>query len=136
MKRDEVFIRHILEEMKFLTKETRNLQFEELMENEVLKRACTRSLEVIGEAVKNLSGDFKKKHPEIEWKKVAGLRDKLIHHYFGVNWDVVWDVITNKLPALKDDISKTVKGEKRRETRGIARGVSTHGLRDESERFD
>ena len=59
-----------------------------------------RSLEVIGEGVKNLSDDFKADHPEIEWRKIAGMRDMLIHHYFGVDWQVVWNVLEKKLPQL------------------------------------
>lgn len=102
MKHEEVFLNHILEEINFLAKETEGLKFEEFIQNEVLKRACSRSIEIIGEAVKNLSADFKKRHKEIEWKKVAGLRDKIIHYYFGVNWDIVWDVIKNRLPKLKE----------------------------------
>ena len=102
MKHEEVFLKHILEEINFLAKETEGLKFEEFIQNEVLKRACSRSIEIIGEAVKNLSADFKKRHKEIEWKKVAGLRDKIIHYYFGVNWDIVWDVIKNRLPKLKE----------------------------------
>jgi uncharacterized protein with HEPN domain len=78
------------------------------MKNEVLKRACSRSLEIIGEAVKNLSPGF-----DIEWKKIAGLRDKIIHYYFGVNWDILWDVIKRRIPTLKgqvENILKEVKG--------------------------
>ena len=74
-----------------------------------MKRACTRSLEIIGEAVKNLSPEFRKKHEGIEWKKLAGIRDKVIHFYFGVNWDIVWDVIEKHLPDLKIKIENILK---------------------------
>jgi uncharacterized protein with HEPN domain len=89
-----------------LIKETEGLNFEEFMQNEVLKRACSRSIEIIGEATKNLSADFKRKYKDIEWKKISGLRDKIIHYYFGVNWDIVWDVIKNRLPDLKEQVEK------------------------------
>ena len=98
MKHNQVFLRHIFDEIIFLIKETEGIKFEEFIKNEILKRACSRSLEIIGEAVKNLSPDFKKRYKEIEWKKIAGLRDKMIHGYFGVNWDIVWDVIRNQIP--------------------------------------
>lgn len=75
----------------------------------MLKRACTRSLGIIGEAVKNLSSDFKERYENIEWKKMAGLRDKMIHYYFGVNWDIVWSVIQDKLPELKVNIAAILK---------------------------
>lgn len=104
MKSNLVFLKHIIEEIDFVTKETKGIRWEEFMQNEVLKRACTRSLEIIGEAVKNLSPEFRNRFTNIEWKKIAGLRDKVIHFYFGVNWDVVWDVIEKRLPALKEQI--------------------------------
>src|SRR4030042_3596655 len=104
MKHNQVFLNHILDEINFLIKETEGKKFEEFIKNEVLKRACSRSLEIIGEAVKNLSNDFKKVHKGIEWKKIAGLRDKMIHGYFGVNWDIVWDVIKNQIPKLKEQV--------------------------------
>jgi uncharacterized protein with HEPN domain len=110
VKSENVFLKHILDEINFLIKETEGISFDTFIADELLKRASARSLEVIGEAVKNISSDFKKRHADIEWKKLAGLRDKIIHGYFGVNWDIVWDVIRNKLPKLKltiqDMISK------------------------------
>src|SRR4030042_2130407 len=104
MKHNQVFLNHILDEINFLIKETEGKKFEEFIKNEILKRACSRSLEIIGEAVKNLSPDFKRRYKEIEWKKIAGLRDKIIHYYFGVNWDILWDVIRNQLPKLKEQV--------------------------------
>jgi len=104
--RDKVFLKHILEEIEFLDSQFHKLEFQDLMDDPLLQRACLRSLEVIGEAVKNMSDEFKQGHPSIEWRKIAGLRDKLIHHYFGVDWDIVWDVIKNKLPQMKENIKK------------------------------
>lgn len=111
MKTDKIFLMHILDEIKFLQKETKGLTFEQFMENELLKKACTRSLEIIGEAVKNLNPDFRKRHRDIEWKKIAGMRDKIIHFYFGVNWDIVWDVIEKRMPKLKEQIEGIIEGE-------------------------
>ena len=104
MKHNQVFLKHILDEINFLMRETENINFEEFIKNEILKRACSRSFEIIGEAVKNLPPDFKKRYKQTDWKKIAGLRDKLIHGYFGVNWDIVWDVIKNQIPKLKDQV--------------------------------
>ena len=102
MSRDRVFLMHMIDEIRFLRSCSRGLDLEGLKADPVMQRAFLRSLEVIGEAVKNLSEDLRKDHPEIEWRKIAGLRDRLIHHYFEVDWEIVWDVVTGKLPALEE----------------------------------
>jgi uncharacterized protein with HEPN domain len=79
-----------------------------LMRDETLKRSFVRSLEVIGEAIKNLPPEFRDAHPGIEWKKIAGLRDVLIHHYFGVDYRMVWDIVKNRVPELKAIIEKLI----------------------------
>ncbi|MEW6685750.1 MAG: DUF86 domain-containing protein [Candidatus Edwardsbacteria bacterium] len=111
MKDDKVFMNHILDEINYIIKETRNLDYDVLMDNETLKKALIRSLEIIGEATKNLSREFRKKYPQIEWKEMAGLRDKLIHFYFGVDWDTVWDVIKDKIPKLANKLRKLLEEE-------------------------
>jgi len=110
MKDDRVLLRHILDEINFLISETEGMEFERFMNNEVIKRACSRSLEIIGEAAKNISPDFKELNKDIEWKKLAGMRDKIVHHYFGVNWEIMWDVIKNKIPELKTRIEYMLNG--------------------------
>jgi len=94
-------LRHILDEINFLEESSSCVDFSDLMKNKEKQRAWLRSLEVIGEATKNLSKEFKEKYSEVEWRKIAGLRDKLIHHYFGVKWEIVWDVVKNEIPAIK-----------------------------------
>ena len=106
MKEPKIFLIHILDETNYILSRLKDLEYQKLIIDEDLKRSFVRSLEIIGEAVKNLDEDFRKKHPQIEWKKIAGLRDILIHHYFGINYERVWDVIKNKVPALKDQIEK------------------------------
>ncbi len=104
MKRNEVYLRHILDEIIFLLRSTEDLTYESFLENEMYTRAFSRSFEIIGEAVKNLSSDFRKKHKDTEWKKIAGMRDKIIHNYFSVDYTILWDVIKNKLPDIKENI--------------------------------
>lgn len=104
MKQNVPYLKHIRDEINFLLKETQNLSYKKFISNELLKRASSRSIEIIGEATKNLSNDFKKKYNDIEWKDIAGMRDKIIHFYFGVKWDIVWSVIKHKIPELKTKI--------------------------------
>jgi len=109
MKSVRVYLGHIRDEINFVLHATGSLSYQQFMQDETLKRACVRSLEIIGEAAKNLPQDYKKKHRQIEWKQLAGLRDKLIHHYFGVDWSILWNVITEKLPLLKVQVDQLLK---------------------------
>jgi len=77
----------------------------EFSQNQTLQKAFTRSLEIIGEATKNLPPEFRDQHNSIDWKSIAGMRDRLIHNYFGVDYQIVWDVIKNEIPPLKTKIS-------------------------------
>ena len=85
------------------------IEYAEFLEDIKTQDAVVRNLEIIGEAVKNISTDFRKKHKGVEWKNIAGFRDRMIHHYFGINWEIVWDVIKNKLPELDDQVEKILK---------------------------
>jgi uncharacterized protein with HEPN domain len=76
-----------------------------------LKRAVVRSLEIIGEATKKIPADFKIKWDSIKWKNMAGMRDRLIHDYMGVNYSIVWDVVKNKIPELYDQIEGVIEKE-------------------------
>ena len=98
-------LKHILDEIEFILKYTKDIDLKTLTENEILERAIVRSLEIIGEAVKQLEEDFKKRNKDIDWKKIAGFRDILIHRYFSIDWDIVWDVIKHKIPELKDKLN-------------------------------
>ncbi|OHD56124.1 MAG: hypothetical protein A2014_05325 [Spirochaetes bacterium GWF1_49_6] len=73
--------------------------------------AVLRNFEIIGEAVKSISETLKMKYPSIKWKQIAGMRDILIHHYFGVNWDMIWEIIHEDIPDLKEQINGIISDE-------------------------
>jgi len=78
------------------------------LKDETLKRAIVRSLEIIGEATKQIPIDFKIKWDSINWKNMAGMRDRLIHDYMGINYSIVWDVAKNKIPELYNQIIRVL----------------------------
>ena len=90
------------------------MEFEKFVSDDTLTRAFARSLEIIGEAAKKGPEKTRVAYPEVEWKLVAGMRDKLIHHYFGIDYELVWDVVRNKVPALKKQIVGIIDAEPRR----------------------
>lgn len=105
-------LKHILDEILFVLSSTKAKTKEEVVDNEILKRAIIRSLEIIGEATKKIDPDFKLLHPHIDWRGMAGTRDKLIHDYFGVNYSIVWDIIENELPSLNEYIEDLLSEDK------------------------
>ena len=94
------YLRHILDETEYLIATSRSLDKTAFLENETLKRAFVRSLEIMGEAVKQLPTSFRDNYSEIEWRKIAGMRDRLIHNYFGVDYEIVWDAVITEVPRL------------------------------------
>lgn len=110
-KEPKEYRRHIHDECLYIISVSENLLFEDFMEDETLKRAVVRSLEIIGEATKKIPADFKVKWNTIPWKNMAGMRDRLIHDYIGVNYAIVWDVLKNKIPDMNKQISEFLNRE-------------------------
>ena len=107
MTRDmRVYIQDILESIGAIEGYVQSNTEEQFYGNRQVQDAVIRRLEIIGEAVKNIDEEFRNRYPEIPWKKIAGLRDVLIHEYFGVNMKRVWRVIKIDLPVLKSKISR------------------------------
>lgn len=107
-----VFIRHILDCIESIEKFSDGLSKEEFKKNDLKQSAILRKVEIIGEAVKHLPDSFRDEYSSAEWKKITGTRDRLIHQYFGVDLDLMWDVVKNKLPKLKKQIRKILEAEK------------------------
>ncbi len=105
-KEDFVFLEHMLESIEAIEKFAKGLTLEALHRNRLRKSAIVRELEIIGEAVKNVSPQLREKHKEIPWKKVAGTRDLITHRYFGVDLEVIFDIIKKDIPKLKKQIEK------------------------------
>lgn len=109
MKDDRVYFQHIrdaIDDIAGYTNAGRDVFFAERMRQD----ATLRKLEVIGQAVKNLSDGSKARQPDIPWKQIAGLRDKVIHDYFGVDLDIVWAVVEKELPKLRRAILDLLLG--------------------------
>jgi uncharacterized protein with HEPN domain len=105
MPRDsKVYLEDILEATRKIMVYTGGLSKPEFLEDEKTIDAVVRNLEVIGEAVKNLPEHLRAQHPAVEWKKIAGLRDILIHEYFGLDTEIVWDIVQHKMPALDREV--------------------------------
>lgn len=106
MREYKLYLDDILEASKRIEKYIKGMTLEKLKKDTLVIDGVVRNLEIIGEAAKNIPSQVKDKHSEIEWKKIAGLRDILAHEYFGIDLEVVWDIVKNKLPILKKQVNR------------------------------
>ena len=108
------YLDDILEAAGKIESYTGGITSDEFVADEMRKDAVIRNFEVIGEAIKNLPVDLKKRHPKTDWKKIAGFRDVLTHVYFGIKPTILWDNAINKIPDLKTEIRQILKDEESR----------------------
>ena len=109
MKEPPIFLEHVLTCIQSIEQFKEGLSKKDFINNDLKQSAILRKIEIIGEAMKNIPSAFQKEYPEIEWKKIMGTRDKLIHQYFGVDLNVMWDVIQNNIPILKNQLQAILK---------------------------
>lgn len=111
-RKPELYIADILEAIKLIEDFTKGYTKEKFFHDKLRQSAVVRQIEIIGEATKNLASHFRKKYPEVQWKSIAGMRDVLIHAYFGVNLEKVWHAVKEEIPKLKKQLQEIAEKEK------------------------
>lgn len=123
MKRNiTLYIKDILQNIRYIESFIKNMSYEEFVSDRKTSYAVVRCIEIIGEAAKNIPDDIREKYPDIPWKKMAGMRDKISHFYFGIDMKKVWLTVERDIPRIKPmiknalrDISKDIKDESKNE---------------------
>ena len=108
------FIEDIVNAVKKVERYTKSLDYEDFIDDEMAVDAVIRNFEVIGEAVNNIPDEVRKKYPDVEWSEAVGFRNVMIHNYFGLDLEAVWDTITKNIPDLKKHIKKVLDSERKK----------------------
>lgn len=112
------YLRHIGAELDFISRACTGRTIHDFRGDEILQRAVVRSLEIVGEATKKLPDELRQRYPQIEWRSIAGMRDRLIHDYFEVDLTIVWDVASTRVPELRTLIAEIIEHELKRHGSG------------------
>ena len=105
------FLRHIESELRYIENHTADLDYHGFVADETLSKAIVRSFEVVGEACKRVPDEVRNKYPLFDWKGFAGLRDRMIHHYWGIDYQLLWDAIKTEVPFNRIWISLIIERE-------------------------
>lgn len=108
-KEDSVYFHHIFDAISRIEEYLKDIDEIDFKKNHLVQDGVIRQIEIIGEATRKVSSSFRESHPEIPWRDIAGMRDKLIHHYFGVDLDAVWLTATEDIPKFKLEVEKILK---------------------------
>ena len=110
-KEDIVYLRHIFDAISRIDEYTQTMNYNDFASNHLVQDGVIRQIEIMGEATKKLSESIRNKYPDVPWKDMAGMRDKLIHHYFGVDMEAVWDTTKKDVPVLREKIESIIEAE-------------------------
>ena len=105
MKKDpQIFLKHILESIEWIEKDTEGMQKDDFLKNVPIQDAVIRRIEIVGEAIRNLPPDIKEENKDVSWQDIMDMRNKIIHEYFGVDLELVWEVVKKDTPELKQQV--------------------------------
>lgn len=107
----KLFVEDILESIGLIESYISNMNFDDFQKDRKTIDAVVRNLEIIGEASRSIPEEIKNNHPEIDWKGIIGLRNRIAHEYFGISVSIVWEIIKSDLPALKEKIKHLLEEE-------------------------
>ena len=108
---DYIYLKHILDAISRIEEYTYEIKYEDFMKNYLIQDGIIRQIQIIGEATKRLSEEIKSKHLDIPWKDITGMRDKLVHDYFGVDLDAVWDTVEKDVPEMKSKLKSIIENK-------------------------
>ena len=104
-----LYLKDILEAMEAIERFVEGLVFDNFQKNDMVSSAVIRKFEIIGEASKNVPENIREKYPQLPWKEMAGMRDRLIHFYFGIKYDLVWHTVKDVIPRVKPVIRRILE---------------------------